>query len=122
MPSSFATKGLARLARRLPYLKRLPIMRLLALGEILVLAKEHLDKLDPQERRRLVALLRAGHGRPSNLSKRQREELEALIAKAEPRLFAGAAAAKLSPVPLPDSVIRGRHRAKKVKGGSDQKR
>jgi hypothetical protein len=117
MPSSFANKGLAQVARRLPYLKRLPVMRLLALGEILVLAKEHLDKLEPRERRRLVVLLREGRGRPSNLSKRQREELEALIAKAEPRLFAGTAAEKLSPVPLPDSVVRGRHPAKKVKSG-----
>ncbi len=122
MPSPFVNKGLARVARRLPYLKRLPVMRLLAVGEILVLAKEHLDKLEPQERRRLMVLLREGHGRPSNLSKRQREELEGLIAKAEPRLFAGHAAEKLSPIPLPDSVVRGRHPANKLKGGSDRKR
>ncbi len=122
MPSSFVTKGLARVARRLPYLKRLPIMRLLALGEIVVLAKEHLYKLEPQERRRLMVLLREGRGRPGNLSKRQREELEALVAKAEPRLFAGTAAEKLSPIPLPNSVVRGRHPAKKQKGGSDRKR
>jgi hypothetical protein len=120
MPSSSANKGLARVARRLPYLKRLPILRLLALGEILVLAKEHLDKLEPQERRRLIVLLRDGRGRPSNLSKRQRAELEGLIAKAEPRLFAGTAAEKLSPIPLPDSVVRGRHPANKLKGGADR--
>jgi hypothetical protein len=118
MPSSFSSKGLAQVARRLPYLKRLPVMRLLALGEIMVLAKEHLDKLEPQERRRLLVLLREGHGRPSNLSKRQREELEKLIAKAEPRLFAGTAAEKLSPIPLPDSVVRGRQSASRLKGGS----
>jgi hypothetical protein len=120
MPSSFANTGLGPLARRLPYLKRLPIMRLLALGEIAVLAKAHLDKLEPQERRRLLVLLRDGHGRPSNLSSRQREELEALIAKAEPRLFAGTAAEKLSPIPLPDSVVRGRRPATKLKGGPDR--
>ncbi len=122
MPSPFVNKALARIARRLPYLKRLPIMRLLALGEIAVLAKEHLDKLESHERRRLLALLRDGRGRPSNLSRRQRDELEALIAKIEPRLFAGTAAEKLSPVPLPDSVVRGRRPANKLGGGPDRNR
>ncbi len=121
MSSPLVNQGLARAARRLPYLKRLPIMRLLALGEIVVLAKEHLDKLEPQERRRLVTLLREGHGRPRNLSPRKRQELEALIAKAEPRLFAGTAAEKLSPVPLPDSVVQGRG-AKRSKLKGDRKR
>ena len=50
---------------------------------------------------RLVLLMRAAHGRPKNLRAREREELEGLIAKAEPKLFAAAAAQKLSPVPLP---------------------
>lgn len=107
MPSSLPAQLAARAARRLPYLKRLPILRLLALGEIVLLARDHVEKLSPPERRRLVVLLRAGHGRPSNLSRRERDELEALVAKAEPRAFAGAAVEKLSPVPLPRRVTRG---------------
>jgi hypothetical protein len=124
MPSPFVNQALGQVARRLPYLKRLPIMRLLALGEIMVLAKEHLEKLEPNERRRLVVLLRDARGRPRNLSRREREELEALIDKAEPRLFAGSAAEKLSPVPLPGSVVRGRRHPEKLRRGEnpDQRR
>ncbi len=110
MPSSLATQLAARVARRLPYLKRLPILRLLALGEIVLLARDHVEKLTPPERRRLVALLRTGRGRPSNLTLRERDELETLVAKAEPRAFAGVAAEKLSPVPLPRRMTRGPRR------------
>jgi hypothetical protein len=83
------------------------MLKLLALGEILVLAREHIERLEPAERRRVVELVRGGRGRPGNLSEREREELARLIAKAEPRLFAGEAADKLSPVPLPRRVVRG---------------
>jgi hypothetical protein len=100
----------ARIARRLPYLRRLPIMRLLALGEVLLLAKDHFEKLSPHERRRMVELLRDGKGRPSNLRASERQELEQLIAKAEPRVFAGVAAQRLSPVPLPSRLVNGRRR------------
>jgi hypothetical protein len=109
MPSSFATQLAARAARRLPYLRRLPMFRLLMLGEVVVLAKEHYEKLTPGERRRLVTLLRDGRGRPSQLSSRERDELAALVAKADPRGFAGEAAALVSPVPLPG---RGRRRGR----------
>jgi hypothetical protein len=108
MSSPLVTLTAARIARRLPYLRRLPILRLLALGEVLVLAKDHYEKLSPRERRRLVELLRAGRGRPSNLRAREREELEQLIAKTEPRVFAGEAAEKLSPVPLPSRLVNGK--------------
>ena len=76
-------------------------MKLLALGEVLMLARAHVQRLEPHERRRLVELLRSTHGRPSSLTRAQREELQALIEKAEPRAFAGAVADKLSPFPLP---------------------
>jgi hypothetical protein len=92
----------------MPGLRRLPIMRLLAIGEIAVLARDHIERLTPAERRRLVVLMRRGRGRPSNLNTRDRRDLAALIAKVEPRAFAGAAADKLSPVPLPDRVVRGK--------------
>lgn len=109
MPSPLMTAAVTRVARRVPYLKRLPILRLLVLGELILLAKDHYERLSPRERRRLVKLLREGHGRPSQLNARQREELAALIAKAEPRGFAGAAVERLSPLPLPEAVV-GRRR------------
>ncbi|HEX8074777.1 MAG TPA: hypothetical protein VF545_07335 [Thermoleophilaceae bacterium] len=103
-----ATRVLTHGAGRIPGLRRLPILKVLAIGEIALLARSHLSKLDPDERRRLVALIRAGRGRPRNLSTAERDELTGLVAKAEPRLFAGSVADKLSPVPLPRRVVQGR--------------
>jgi len=94
---------LARGARRVPVLKRLPLVRLLAIGEIVLLAREHFEKLDPSERRRLVELVRRGR----NLSPPERSELAVLVAKADPRLFAGLVAEKLSPVGLPQRFVHG---------------
>ena len=110
MPGSPLTNAVGRVAGRIPGVRRIPVLRLLAVGEIVLLAREHIGKLEPQERRRLVELLRRGRGRPQNLSARDRDELAALIDKAEPRLFAGVAAEKLSPVPLPHSFVRGRQK------------
>jgi len=100
------------MSEHLPGLRRLPVMRLLLLGEVLLLARDHIEKLTPRERRRLIVLMRDARGRPANLSGGQRDELERLIAKAEPGLFAAVAADKLSPIGLPDrvkaSIQRGR--------------
>jgi hypothetical protein len=103
-----ATRALAHTVGRIPGLRRLPVLKVLAVGEVVLLAQSHLRKLSPDERRRFLALMRAGRGRPRNLSARQRAELTALVAKAEPRLFAGLVADKLSPVPLPRRLVRGR--------------
>lgn len=103
-----ATRAIAHGAGRVPGLRRLPILKVLAIGEIALLARTHLQKLDPDERRRLRELLRAGRGRPSNLSAAERDELTLLVAKTEPRLFAGLVADRLSPVPLPRRAVRGR--------------
>jgi hypothetical protein len=70
-------------------MRHIPAARLLALGELLLLAREHLLKLEPQERRRIVALVRKARGRRGNLTERERGELARLIEKAEPRLFMG---------------------------------
>ena len=106
--AGFLPRTLARAAGRLPGLRRLPVMKLLAIAEIAVLARDHIAKLDPAERRRLLELLRLGRGRTSSLSPKEREELATLVAKAEPRLFAGLAADKLSPVPLPHRIVHGK--------------
>jgi hypothetical protein len=89
-------------------LRRLPIGKLLAAAEIVLLAQEHLTRLEPHERRRVFELLRIGRGRPRNLSPGQRAELHGLVAKADPRLFVGLVADKLSPVKLPKRVVRGK--------------
>lgn len=102
-----ATRAIVHGAGRVPGLKRLPILKLLAIGEVALIARTHVAKLDPAERRRLVELVRKGRGRPRKLSPTERRELEALVAKVEPRLFAGLVADKLSPVPLPRRVVRG---------------
>jgi hypothetical protein len=97
-----------RVTRRIPGLRQIPIVRLIGLAEIVVIAREHMDRLEPRERRRIVELLRIGRGRPQRLSPEEREELNELVAKAEPRLFAGEVAQQLSPVKLPKRVVRGR--------------
>ena len=82
-------------------------MKLVAIGELALIARDHVSKLTPDERRRFVELLRLAKGRPSRLSRRKRDELTRLAAKAEPKLFAREAVDKLSPVPLPGRFVRG---------------
>jgi hypothetical protein len=110
MAGRIATEVLTHGVSRVPGLRRIPIFKLLAIGEIALLARSHVQKLDPAERRRLVELMREGRGRSSNLAAAERDELAQLVAKAEPRLFAGMAADRLSPVPLPRRLVRGRKR------------
>ena len=97
-----------RLVTRMPGVRRLPMFKLLAIAEIALLARDHLGRLEPTERRRLFELVRTGRGRTRNLSPEEREELAGLVAKVEPRLFAGMAADKISPLPLPRRLIEGR--------------
>ncbi|MHB8692732.1 MAG: hypothetical protein ACYDHH_15960 [Solirubrobacteraceae bacterium] len=98
MPSPLINIAAARAAKRLPLLRNLPIVRLLVLGELVLLAKTHYERLTPRDRRRLVTLLRDGKLRPSNLSERQRRELEELITKADARGFLKTAVRKFSPI------------------------
>ena len=95
---------------RIPGLKWLPVMKLIAIGEVALLARSHAMRLSAEERRRLVALVRKGRGRRTRLSPEEREELSMLVAKAEPRLFAGLVIDKFVPVPLPRRLVRGRRR------------
>ena len=77
--------------------RQLPIFKLIAVGEIALMARQHVQYLDPVERRRLADLVRRGR----SLSPAERAELRALTAKLDPKAFAAAALDKLSPVPLP---------------------
>jgi hypothetical protein len=105
-----ATQVLIHGASRVPGLKRVPVLKLLAVAEIALAARAHAARLSGDERRRLVALVRAGRGRPSKLTDTERAELRELVAKAEPRLFAGTVADALSPVPLPRRIKQGPRR------------
>jgi hypothetical protein len=110
MPAGFLTRSVGAAANRIPGLRRVPVFKLLAAGEVLLLAREHLRGLTPSERGRLLELVRRGRGRPSNLSEPERLELTELIAKLEPRLLAGEAVNKLSPLPLPQRLVYGSSR------------
>jgi len=102
---SLLTRGLPRVIRRVPGLRHLPAFKLLAIGEMALVARRHLQHLDPVERRRLAQLVRRGRG----LSAPEREELRALISKLDTRAFAGSALQRLSPVPLPRRFTRARY-------------
>jgi len=95
-----------------------PVLALLSAAEIAMAARAHLSKLDGAQRRRLLVLVRKAHGRPSSLVTHEREELAALVALLEPRLFVGAAADKLSPVPVPKRLLYGPKRSA-ARGRSD---
>src|SRR5215469_14672092 len=101
MPVSRMSRTVGHAAGRVPGLRRVPVLRLLLIGEVLMLARDHFERLTPKERRRLVLLLREAKGRPSKLGEREHAELQDLLAKAAPLVFAAAAAQKLSPVPVP---------------------
>ena len=100
MPS-LQRKILGKGLTRVPGVKRLPIFKLLAIGEVAMLARTHLDLLEPAERRRFMELMRKGQGRKQNLTPREQDDLTEIVAKLEPRRFALLAADKLSPVPIP---------------------
>lgn len=57
---------------------------LLALAEVAVAVRDHLERLQPYERRRLVEIVRTSKGRPSSLSDRERRELRRMIDKVGP--------------------------------------
>ncbi len=79
----------------------IPMARLLAAAQVVMLARRHWHRLEPQERRRLLTLVRVARGRRGRLTAGERLELARLIAKADPKLFAGLVVQKFSPVPLP---------------------
>lgn len=105
--AALVTLGAARLAARVPGLRRLPMLEIVLAGQVTLLAREHFERLTPRERHRIFVLLKSCHGRIAQLSEPDRAELSALITKIEPRLFAESALRTLSPLPLPNSTVRG---------------
>ena len=111
MPASPLVRTLVRASAKVPGVKRLPVLKLLAAAEVAVLARDHVQRLTPAERRRLLQLVRLGRGRRRNLTATEREQLAVLVAKVEPRLLAGEAVNAISPVPLPRRLVYGRRAA-----------
>lgn len=110
VPSGIVTHTLGRATERVPGLRRIPVVKLLSVAEIALLTHDHVARLSGAERRRLLALVRAGHGRRSRLTGGERDELEALLTKLAPRELFGDAVDRLSPVPLPRRILYGRRR------------
>jgi hypothetical protein len=113
MASGFVTRSLGRATEHVPGLRRVPVVKLLLAGEIALLAHDHLMRLTPAERRRLVTLVRVGRGRRSRLTEVERHELEELLIKLEPRMLFGGTLDRLSPVPIPRRLLYGPRRRRK---------
>jgi hypothetical protein len=107
MARGLVTRSLGHVATHVPGLRLLPVFKLIAIAEVGLLARDHLLRLTPPERRRLLELIRIARGRPSKLREADRDELTELVAKMEPRLLAGEAAERISPVPLPKRIVHG---------------
>ncbi len=101
--SSLRTKLLRRTV------KATPAARALLLAELARLAGRRVAHLESQDRARLGGLL-AHALRDRRLTAQERRELTALLAKLEPRTFAGDAVKRLSPLPVPDRLAYGRRR------------
>jgi hypothetical protein len=100
-----ASRILARAATRFPLLRGVPVVRLLAVAELVWVARLHIGHLDAVQRRRLGRLLRRGR----RLSAAERDELRTLMAALDARAFAGSALKRFSPVPLPKRLTRARY-------------
>jgi hypothetical protein len=62
---------------------------LLASTEVVLAVRNHVNaRLTERDRQRMVEIVKASKGRPSNLSDRQRKELKALLGQVEPRELA----------------------------------
>lgn len=81
-------------------LRKLPVARLVAVAELVLLVRDHVNKLEPQERRRLMELVKLGRFHRAELTQRERRELTHLLAKTEPRLFMNRAVQKVTGVPV----------------------
>jgi hypothetical protein len=110
MVNGFVTKTIGRSVNKVPGLRRVPVLKLLAAAEVAMIARDHMMLLTREDRRRLIELVRIGRGRRRNLSESESQELEDLVAKLEPRSLFGDAADKLSPLPLPKRLTHGPRR------------
>ena len=84
----------------LGFIRAIPVFRLILIAELLLVLRQHYLLLDPGERRRLRQLVARG----PRMTRAERHELKGLLGKVRPRLLAGAAVEKLSPIPLPNRI------------------
>jgi hypothetical protein len=108
MASHSVTRNVGRITRRVPGLRRVPVVALISAAELALVARDHLMLLTPGERRRLITLVRIGRGRRDRLTAAERRELEMLMGKLQARRFMGDAFTRLSPVRLPRRIVYGR--------------
>ena len=78
-------------------LRQMPLFKLLAIGQTVLLAWRHLQHLDASDRRRLAQLVRRGR----HIDKAERAELRSILGKLDPGAFAFTTAGRFSPVPIP---------------------
>lgn len=78
-------------------LRHMPLFKLLAVGQTVLLAWRHLQHLDRGDRRRLAELVRRGR----HINKTERAELRGILGKLDPGAFAFTTAGRFSPVPIP---------------------
>jgi hypothetical protein len=104
------THSAGKVADHVPGLRRVPVVQVLTVAELALVTRDHLMRLSPHERRRLMTLVRVGHGRRARLTDEERLELEDIVFKLAPRQLVGEAVSKLSPVPLPRRITHGPRR------------
>ncbi len=75
-----------------------PWVRAIAIAEITLVVKQHLDRLGPGEGAELRGLLVKSKGRPGNLTEVERARVYELVRKLEPAAFARSAAARAMPL------------------------
>ncbi len=75
-----------------------PWVRAVALAEIALVVKHHLDRLGPGEGAELRDLIVKSKGRPGNLTAAERSRVYALVRKLEPAAFARTAATRAMPL------------------------
>ncbi|MCB0874625.1 MAG: hypothetical protein R2718_11565 [Solirubrobacterales bacterium] len=71
--------------------------RVMIIAELALIAKRHLENLDPGEAGELRQLLVKSKGRPGNLTARERSRVKELVSKLEPGAFAKSAAQTSTP-------------------------
>jgi hypothetical protein len=110
MPSGLVNRSLGKVAESVPGIRRIPVFKLLSVAEVALLTRDHVQRLSPDERRRLLTLVREGRGRSQRLTEAEADELRGLLAKLEPRRLVGGTVDRLSPVPLPKRMLYGKRR------------
>jgi hypothetical protein len=71
--------------------------RILAIAQLALTAKRHLELLEPDERRRLASLVKQSRGLPTKkLSANEREEMLRLVRKLEPTKLGKAAVSAIA--------------------------